>query len=953
MIERRSNVTGVSDFVGRQAEVARFEAIGTAVMRERRPAALVILGEPGEGKSRLLDEGVRRSRIPRRARITGFEIERHVPLAGARALLAEASDSSAGAAIRTVLRGSDAPRSEGLETVRVFEALHRYVASLGPLSLVIDDLQWLDEVSLSLAHYLLRAADAEAQPLALFAAGRDETAARSFAVSLQSALPAGRTEILELGPLSAQEGIALAMRLSPGLSQAAATELHLRAGGSPFWLQALARTTSPLPDIATLVSDRMRGVSADAVHLMSLLAVADRPLPGEEVEAILEWPATRAAAATHELVGRGLAVVTGAEIRPAHDLLRSAALMGMPERQRVAMHKRIAAYLERVAGDDVRILSEALEHGRAAGLPDLALALRIARSPRRRLLGQDGTARLAELAESAGGSSDAVALREAVARLGAEVGSVSLAVRLWEGVAAEAVGPEARARAWFEAASLGYLRLGDRERSRSAIAMARRLDPGDAALGIELDALEATFARLVDQDGSKWAELSDRALDRGRRLVESAGGADRLADDARHAWLHALSVAYDGARLIDDDPEAMLSLARDMRAAAGSSDEARFHGEFNTGLALRALGRFDEAQDVLSRVWTEAQRQLIPWWASECGYWLGDVLRTLGRLRESRQVAEQSMLIAGRVEDRRAVSDADWQLCILDLSMGDWREAVAALEAKLVVEPDSHYRLDLHAPIASWLARFGRPADRSTVRTHLEALQADIVAAGCDRCRREFTLRLAETLARVGDVDEAARLLDDWDREVPAPATVAALWRERARAQVLMASAEPVAAAAVLAALVADFERLAMAPDAIWARLDRGSALAGVDRAGAVAAYRAAAHSAESIGADNEARAARRALREMGVRPDTRLGDARQPRVAGLTPSEMEVARRAAAGASNGEIAAQLFISRKTVERHMTRALAKLGVRNRTELAARMASPDHGPSDEKHAGIPG
>jgi DNA-binding NarL/FixJ family response regulator len=55
---------------------------------------------------------------------------------------------------------------------------------------------------------------------------------------------------------------------------------------------------------------------------------------------------------------------------------------------------------------------------------------------------------------------------------------------------------------------------------------------------------------------------------------------------------------------------------------------------------------------------------------------------------------------------------------------------------------------------------------------------------------------------------------------------------------------------------------------------------------------------------------------------------------ASLSEREREVARLAASGASNPEIARALFVSRKTVERHMSSALAKLGARNRTELAA-------------------
>ena len=80
------------------------------------------------------------------------------------------------------------PRTPALESVRIFEAAHRAARPLEPALLTIDDLQWVDERSLALCHYLVRAARDHDQPLTIFAAARSAGGGREFLGWLEQAL---------------------------------------------------------------------------------------------------------------------------------------------------------------------------------------------------------------------------------------------------------------------------------------------------------------------------------------------------------------------------------------------------------------------------------------------------------------------------------------------------------------------------------------------------------------------------------------------------------------------------------------------------------------------------------------------------------------------------------------------------------------------------------------------
>jgi DNA-binding NarL/FixJ family response regulator len=107
------------------------------------------------------------------------------------------------------------------------------------------------------------------------------------------------------------------------------------------------------------------------------------------------------------------------------------------------------------------------------------------------------------------------------------------------------------------------------------------------------------------------------------------------------------------------------------------------------------------------------------------------------------------------------------------------------------------------------------------------------------------------------------------------------------------------------------------------------------------------------MSAGTEMRLAEQGLRALGVRTwrRGRKAGGAEP-LAALSQREREIARRVASGASNPEIAAALLLSRKTVERHVSNILAKLGIRNRTELAAALAAPPDRRAGSKVEGPP-
>jgi DNA-binding NarL/FixJ family response regulator len=272
----------------------------------------------------------------------------------------------------------------------------------------------------------------------------------------------------------------------------------------------------------------------------------------------------------------------------------------------------------------------------------------------------------------------------------------------------------------------------------------------------------------------------------------------------------------------------------------------------------------------------------------------------------------------------------------IEASLGDWQGNLAAIERTIGAEPDPHYRLVARISHVWLTGRFARPS-RPELAAQLAAMDADAEIAGCERCLWESVLHGAEAAARLGQLDLAEAALERWDAAASARPGPPA--RRAYVSALLVARRDPQASLPLFS------HAAALAQDAghdlmrLWIELDLAAALAKFDHDQAIALSKRVVEDAEAMAALSERQLALQQLRTLGVRTWRRgpVADSRE-----LTERELEIAELIAAGANNPEIAQALFVSRKTVERHVSNILAKLGARNRAELAALLVRKQEG-----------
>ncbi len=915
------------------------DAERTSIERVLRDAAagngavVAIEGPAGIGKTSLLAAAVDAAETSgmQVLRAAGAELERSFAFGVARQLferrLAELPTRPRARVLAGAARPAPGVLGLGADAdVDVHAAVHSLywlaanLAADGPLLLVVDDAHWADGPSLRFLNYLARRIDE--LPIALLVGTRSPEQ-RSAATPLESLLPLAHVT-LHPAPLSDHAVADIAARTLGGTPDPRFVEACERAtGGNALYLTELLRTLAAdhvapsaeaVPAVLAAAPDAVRrrvnaalaAVPAGARALANALAIlgeAELPLAA----ALAEIGTTAARTAARALDRAGL-LAGDRKLRFTHPVIANAVELAIPESERSDAHAR-AARLLAAAGAPIDVAAAHLLATRPAGDPWVVSTLREA----------------ARAAQSRGGAEEAAAyLRRALA----EPPDAELARILLElGLAEQAVGDLD----------------GSEETLRRALASGPNRETEDDVLFALSYTLFLTgeFAEanrlLLDAPVTPDDEARTRAFDgnlmalclldpESRPLI--AERLERYRAQARAGALDdpVLLTLVAGSAILAGEPcEEGLSLLHQ----ALDEDGLTAFGDhtFAFGWAAVAMFSSDAAGEMLGhidRALAETRRRGD---ASLTAYLLNyrsSGVNVLGRLAEAEATAYNCISLLPGPE---AFIHFPFPLIDILIERDQPAEAAALLEdVPLMGSPqrDAIVRL-MHGRVALADGRFE------------EALPALLEAGATLETLELRHPRLAPWRAHgavaafhCGDLELARRLADEELTISRRTATATAIMQSLR----VLAVVQPEVAldaldeACALAAGVADLLESAACLTAY------GTALARAGRAAeAREQLRRALSIAHEAGARRLAGEARRELVAVGGRP-------RRPALTGvdaLTPSELQVARLAAEGLTNREIAQALFVTLKTVERHLNRGYLKLQIAGRRELAGALA----------------
>ncbi len=899
--------------------------------------ALLVEGPAGIGKTRLLD-AARSAAAGRGFRVLaarGSPLEREFGFGVVRGLLEPAArtatpgsaEGAAGLAARVLDPG-------GTTATPTFAALHGIywlvvaLAEQGPLLLAVDDGHWADGPSLRALHHLARRIDHLPVLLVLTARPHEPGADAELLDALRDE---PGTTVLRPAPLSADGTVAVLRRvLGDRVDPAFAAACHEVAGGNPMLLTALVgslRQAGVAPTragvaavrerapgiVSAFVLPRLRHLPKPASAAARALAVLGPAAALRHVAAVAGLDVAVAAVALDQLAGAEL-VTTRPAPAFAHPLLGQAVLDRMPTAERLGAHQRAARELaadgaaaEAVAAHLLQLaplrdrwtvdrLRDAARAATAAGAPEAAvryLDRALAEPP----TGDDRVDVLAELGEAQCGAGSAAGfdrLAEALAAAADPARRDRIALQLSRRLQ----------MSWEMPRALAVL---DR-----AVAEIDARGPGDPAAALVVEAELIGLARPVPA-------MRDAARARLARLAPAADPAD-VAGCTLLAGA-ALEFLQDPDRSGDAVDCAGRALAGVAELAGGPSEILVL---YLAGPVLAAAGELPAAAAAADGAAARARRRGTP---TELGAALGmraDIAVRRGRLLD----AEADIRLALDMVDLTATPYPLRLLAGFLLPALVRRGRLAEAEQELAALGVDHGQVALLAATGLLRLAQDRPA---------EALDA-LLACGRRLDRRAWAhpgllpWRTDAALAyhRLDRPDRARELADtalDAARRYGAPIPLGVALR-------------------TVGLLRSDLDALRAAVDVLAgtaARLEHAEALVELGAALRRANHRTEAREPLRAGLELAHRCAAapltaRATEELaaaGARPRTPMRTGTEA----LSPSERRVARLAAEGMTNKEIAQALYVTTKTVEVHLSACYRKLGIAARRDLARALGGP--------------
>jgi len=960
-------------FVGRADELGSLERLLDELARGH-PGAVEVAGEPGIGKTRLLMEVAARAGARGYLVLSGAasEFENDLPFSvfvdaldeyvaglepGWLAVLdgaVQAELAHVFPSLSALARGRQvSPQHERYRSHRAVRALLEHLAQTRPLVLVLDDFHWADSASAELLGALLRRQPAAAVLTAV--ALRPRQTPERLAITLERAHRSAAVARVGLGALTLDEARQL---LGERFDAARAALLYQESGGNPFYLEQLARSPMRAPPFTSAPEISLTGLGVPAAVTASL--AEELTLLSEVGRLVLEGAAVAgdpfepelaaAAAATSEAAGMhavdellGLDLIGTTDVprrfRFRHPLVRRAVYESTAGGWRLGAHERCA---EALAARGASAAARAHHVERSARQGDLTAVAVL------RQAGEE-TARLApesaarwysgalRLLPQTVPEQDRVELLLARSRASAAAGRFTdsheaalEAVALVPGQASALNTTVATACASVERF------LGRYEHAHARLVRALRLLPEPASvqraeLLIELTLNE--FYRSRYEAMRDWAAPAvSAAKETGDAvLIAAATVMPAFADAMTGPTETARSRRTQAAALVDELSDDELSLRPDAAGWLAIAEvyldlyaEADAHASRALALA-RASGQGDPLHrlyPVLPRVWYVRGK-------------LAEAIELLDGAIEAARLLGSPPALAGNLFNRSAVA----------LAVGDLDIALATAEESVELTRD----LD-EGFVTAWAAvrlagvlfETGQP-DRAIefLLGRAGGAELALIPGGWRAYCLELLTRCWMSLDRPSEAGRAAALAEVMAAAVQLP--LAATWADRAVAAVALdAGAAALAAERALAS--ADAADAVGAPiEAALSRTVAGRALAEVgEKDRAVGELQRAAAALDACGAWRYRQSAERELGKLGHRPHrrTRPGKANRAGIESLTGRELQVARLVVDRKTNPQIAAELFLSQKTIETHLRNIFHKMGVTTRAALARAVERTD-------------